>query len=96
MGMEGGMGGVQLLVPGDRIEAALKVLKEFETQDKHPKWIERASGAGDLGQRLHHVPLVRDLAQSVVLTRAARWQTLPSTPSGRDGVQRPKGRVIAR
>lgn len=37
MGMEGGMGGVQLLVPGDRIEAALKVLKEFETQDKHPK-----------------------------------------------------------
>jgi Putative prokaryotic signal transducing protein len=35
MGMEGGIGGVQLLVPEDRIEAALKVLKEFEDQDEH-------------------------------------------------------------
>jgi Putative prokaryotic signal transducing protein len=35
MGMEGGMGGVQLLVPEDRIEAALKVLKEFEDQDEY-------------------------------------------------------------
>jgi hypothetical protein len=35
MGMEGGIGGVQLLVPEDRIEAALKVLKEFENQDEH-------------------------------------------------------------
>ena len=35
MGMEGGIGGVQLLVPEDRIEAAQKVLKEFEDQDEH-------------------------------------------------------------
>ena len=35
MGMKGGMGGVQLLVPEDRTEAALKVLKEFEDQDEH-------------------------------------------------------------
>jgi hypothetical protein len=37
MGMEGGMGGVQLLVPEDRIEAAQKVLNEFEDQDQHPE-----------------------------------------------------------
>ncbi len=37
MGMEGGIGGVQLLVPEDRIEAALKVLKDFEHQDEHPE-----------------------------------------------------------
>ena len=36
VGMRGGMGGVQLLVPEDRIEAALQVLKEFEAQDQHP------------------------------------------------------------
>ncbi len=30
MGMEGGIGGVQLLVADDRVEAALKVLKDFE------------------------------------------------------------------
>lgn len=30
VGMEGGMGGVQLLVPEDRIEAALEVLKDLE------------------------------------------------------------------
>ena len=35
MGMEGGIGGVQLLVPEDRIEAALKVLKDLEDQDEH-------------------------------------------------------------
>jgi Putative prokaryotic signal transducing protein len=35
MGMEGGIAGVQLLVPEDRIEAALKVLNEFEHQDEH-------------------------------------------------------------
>jgi Putative prokaryotic signal transducing protein len=35
MGMEGGIGGVQLLVPEDRMEAALKVLKEFEDQEEH-------------------------------------------------------------
>ncbi len=29
-------GGVQPLVPEDRIEAALQVLKEFEEQDEHP------------------------------------------------------------
>lgn len=32
LGMRGGMGGVQLLVPEDRIDAALQVLKEFEAQ----------------------------------------------------------------
>jgi len=32
MGMEGGIGGVQLLVPEDRVEAALQVLTEFEGQ----------------------------------------------------------------
>ena len=37
MGMEGGLGGVQLLVPEDRMEAALKVLEEFENQDEQPK-----------------------------------------------------------
>lgn len=36
-GMNGGIGGVQLLVPEDRMEAALKVLKEFEDQDGHPE-----------------------------------------------------------
>lgn len=30
MSMEGGIGGVQLLVPDDRVDAALKVLKEVE------------------------------------------------------------------
>ncbi len=30
MGMEGGIQGVQLLVPDDRIDAALKVLKDLE------------------------------------------------------------------
>jgi hypothetical protein len=30
LGMEGGIGGVQLLVPEDRIEEALKVLKDLE------------------------------------------------------------------
>lgn len=30
VGMKGGIGGVQLLVPEDRVEAALEVLKEFE------------------------------------------------------------------
>jgi hypothetical protein len=30
VGMEGGLGGVRLLVPDGRIEAALKVLKELE------------------------------------------------------------------
>lgn len=35
MGMEGGIGGVQLLVPEDRMEAALRVLKEFEERDEH-------------------------------------------------------------
>jgi hypothetical protein len=29
VGMEGGMEGVQLLVPDDKVEAALKVLKEM-------------------------------------------------------------------
>ena len=29
VGMEGGMGGVQLLVPDDRVEAALQVLKDM-------------------------------------------------------------------
>lgn len=37
MGMEGGMRGVQLLVPEDRIEAALQVLKEYEDQNEHPE-----------------------------------------------------------
>lgn len=37
MGMEGGMSGVQLLVPEDRIDAALKVLKEFEDKDENPE-----------------------------------------------------------
>ena len=37
MGMEGGIGGVQLLVPEDRVDAALKVLKMFEDQDQHPE-----------------------------------------------------------
>lgn len=37
IGMEGGIGGVQLLVPEDRIEAALTVLKEYEGQDEHPE-----------------------------------------------------------
>jgi hypothetical protein len=32
MGMEGGIGGVQLLVPEDRMEGALKVLTEFEAR----------------------------------------------------------------
>jgi hypothetical protein len=36
VGMRGGMGGVQLLVPEDCIEAALKVLKELEEQDERP------------------------------------------------------------
>jgi Putative prokaryotic signal transducing protein len=36
VGMRGGIGGVQLLVPEDRIEAALQVLKEFEKQHEHP------------------------------------------------------------
>jgi Putative prokaryotic signal transducing protein len=35
MGMEGGIGGVQLLVPEDRMEGALKVLKEFEDRGGH-------------------------------------------------------------
>ena len=34
-GMKGGIGGVQLLVPEDRIDAALKVLKEYEGEDEH-------------------------------------------------------------
>lgn len=29
-GMEGGVGGVRLLVPDDRVEAALKVLEDLE------------------------------------------------------------------
>ena len=29
VGMEGGMGGVQLLVPEDQVEAALEILEEF-------------------------------------------------------------------
>jgi Putative prokaryotic signal transducing protein len=33
MGMEGGIGGVQLLVPEDRIDAARNVLEEFERKD---------------------------------------------------------------
>ena len=33
MGMEGGIAGVQLLVPEARVEAALTVLEEFEQQD---------------------------------------------------------------
>ncbi len=37
VGMEGGMGGVQLLVPEDHIGAALKVLNEFEHQDEAPE-----------------------------------------------------------
>ena len=37
MGMEGGIGGVQLLVPEDGVDAALKVLKMFEDQDQHPE-----------------------------------------------------------
>lgn len=36
VGLEGGMGGVQLLVPEDRIEAALEVLKDLEDQDMTP------------------------------------------------------------
>ena len=36
VGMEGGMGGVQLLVPEDRIEAALEVLKDLEDQEMTP------------------------------------------------------------
>jgi Putative prokaryotic signal transducing protein len=35
MGMEGGIGGVQLLVPEHRMEAALKVLEEFEDRGGH-------------------------------------------------------------
>jgi hypothetical protein len=35
MGMEGGIAGVQLLVPEDRVEAALAVLEEFEARDEH-------------------------------------------------------------
>ncbi|HEY7886887.1 MAG TPA: DUF2007 domain-containing protein [Steroidobacteraceae bacterium] len=30
LGMNGGIGGVQLLVPEDRLEAALQVLKDLE------------------------------------------------------------------
>lgn len=37
MGMEGGMAGVQVLVPEDCIQAALEVLKEFEDQDRRPE-----------------------------------------------------------
>lgn len=37
MGMEGGMAGVQLLVPEDCLQAALEVLKEFEDQDRRPE-----------------------------------------------------------
>lgn len=33
VGMQGGIGGVQLLVPEDRIEAALRVLQDLETQE---------------------------------------------------------------
>ncbi len=29
VGMEGGMGGVQLLVPEDQVETALEILQEF-------------------------------------------------------------------
>jgi Putative prokaryotic signal transducing protein len=35
MGMEGGMSGVQLLVPENRIEEAQQVLSEFEDRDEH-------------------------------------------------------------
>lgn len=37
MGMEGGMRGVQLLVPEDRIAEAQRVLNEFEDQGEHPE-----------------------------------------------------------
>lgn len=50
MGMEGGIGGVQLLVPEDRIDAALKVLEEFEGQDEHPEYIN--GHCRGLGERL--------------------------------------------
>jgi hypothetical protein len=33
LGMEGGVGGVQLLVPDDRVEAAEKVLKELDERE---------------------------------------------------------------
>lgn len=36
VGMEGGLGGVQLLVAEDRIEAALEVLKDLEDQQMTP------------------------------------------------------------
>jgi len=36
VGMEGGVGGVQLLVPEDRIEAALEVLEDIEDQEMTP------------------------------------------------------------
>lgn len=36
-GMEGGMRGVQLLVPENRIEEAQRVLNEFEDQGEHPE-----------------------------------------------------------
>lgn len=32
VGMEGGIGGVQLLVPEDRVEAALQVLKDLDAR----------------------------------------------------------------
>lgn len=37
LGMEGGIGGVQLLVPEERIAAALEVLKELDEPDWHHK-----------------------------------------------------------
>lgn len=36
-GMEGGMRGVQLLVPENRLEEAQRVLYEFENQVEHPE-----------------------------------------------------------
>ena len=33
MGMEGGIAGVQLLVPDDRVEAALKVLEDLQARE---------------------------------------------------------------
>lgn len=36
-GMEGGMRGVQLLVPENSLEEAQRVLNEFENQGEHPE-----------------------------------------------------------